>query len=101
MNRSFRQNNKETSALKDMLYQMNLTDFYKTFHPKAIECTLRMYFQFIPRENHFVSFLCILPEFLYVYPRKRELYKYLYPTSLYNNIVLYTLSLYFSFNNLP
>lgn len=40
MGRSYIQNiNKEISALNDMLNQMHLTDTYRTFHPKATECT--------------------------------------------------------------
>ena len=39
--RSFRQKiNKETMALKDTVEQMDLTDTYRTFHPKAGEYTL-------------------------------------------------------------
>lgn len=35
-----RQNiNKETSALNNVLDEMDLTDIYRTFHPKAIEDT--------------------------------------------------------------
>ena len=38
MDRSSGQNiNKETQALNDMLGQMDLTDIYRTFHPKAAE----------------------------------------------------------------
>ena len=40
MDRSFRQKiNKETQALNDKLYQMDLIDIYRTFHPKAVEYT--------------------------------------------------------------
>ena len=40
MDRSSRQKiNKEKLALNDTLYQMNLIDIYKTFHPKAAEYT--------------------------------------------------------------
>lgn len=31
--------NKETQALNDILDQVDLTDTYRTFHPKAAECT--------------------------------------------------------------
>ena len=31
--------NKETQALNDALNQMDLIDIYRTFHPKATECT--------------------------------------------------------------
>ena len=41
INRSFRQKiNKETSALRNMLEQIDLTNIYQTFHPKATEYTL-------------------------------------------------------------
>ena len=40
MNRSSIQNiNKETQALNDTLDQMDLTDIYRTFHPKPTEYT--------------------------------------------------------------
>ena len=40
MDRSSRQKiNKETQALSEALDQMDFTDIYRTFHPKAIECT--------------------------------------------------------------
>ena len=40
MNRSSRQKiNKETKALNDTLDQMDLTDIYRIFHPKAAENT--------------------------------------------------------------
>ena len=40
MDRSSRQKiNKETQALNDTLDQINLTDIYRTFHPKAAEYT--------------------------------------------------------------
>ena len=40
MNRSSIQNiNKETQALNDTLDQMDLTDIYRTFHPKTTEYT--------------------------------------------------------------
>ena len=40
MDRSSNQNiNKETMALNDTLDQMDLTDIFRTFHPKAIEYT--------------------------------------------------------------
>ena len=40
MNRSSNQKiNKETMALKDTLDQMDLTDIFRTFHPKAAEYT--------------------------------------------------------------
>ena len=40
MDRSSRQKiNKETQALDDTLDQMNLTDIYTAFHPKAAEYT--------------------------------------------------------------
>ena len=40
MDRSFNQKiNKETMALKETLDQMNLTDIFRTFHPKAAEYT--------------------------------------------------------------
>ena len=40
MDRSSRQKiNKETQALNEALDQMDLTDIYRTFHPKATECT--------------------------------------------------------------
>ena len=32
--------NKETMALKDTMNQMDLTDIFRTFHPKAAEYTL-------------------------------------------------------------
>lgn len=32
--------NKETLTLNDMLDQINLTDIYRTFHPKATEYTI-------------------------------------------------------------
>ena len=31
--------NKETMALKDKLYQMDLTGIFRTFHPKQVEYT--------------------------------------------------------------
>ena len=31
--------NKETMTLNDTLHRMDLTDIYRTFHPKAGECT--------------------------------------------------------------
>ena len=31
--------NKETQALNDTLNKMDLTDIYRTFHPKTTECT--------------------------------------------------------------
>ena len=40
MNRSSKQEvNKETIALNDTLNQMDLTDIFRTFHPKATEYT--------------------------------------------------------------
>ena len=40
MNRSLRQKiNKETISLNDILYQVDITDIYRTFHPKPIEYT--------------------------------------------------------------
>ena len=40
MDRSFNQKiNKETMVLKDTLDQMDLTDIFRTFHPKAVEYT--------------------------------------------------------------
>ena len=40
MDRSSKQKiNKETMALNDTLDQMNLTDIFRTFHPKAAEYT--------------------------------------------------------------
>ena len=40
MERSSRQKiNKETPGLKDTLFQMDLTDIYRAFHPKAAEYT--------------------------------------------------------------
>ena len=40
MDRSSRQKiNKETAALSDALDQMDLTDVFRTFHPKAVEYT--------------------------------------------------------------
>ena len=40
MDRSFKWKiNKETQALNDTLDQMDLTDIYKTFHPKTTEYT--------------------------------------------------------------
>ena len=40
MDRSFRQKiNKETQALNDTIDQIDLTDIYRTFHPKAAEYT--------------------------------------------------------------
>ena len=40
MDRSYRQRiNKETRALNDILDQMDLTDTFRTFHPKAAEYT--------------------------------------------------------------
>ena len=40
MDRSSNQNiNKETRALNDTLDQMDLTDIFRTFHPKAVEYT--------------------------------------------------------------
>ena len=40
MDRSSRQKiNKETMVLNDMLDQMDLTDIFRTFHPKASEHT--------------------------------------------------------------
>ena len=40
MDRSSRQKiNKETQALNEALDQMDLTDIYRTFHPKATEYT--------------------------------------------------------------
>ena len=41
MDRALRQKiNKKTQALKDTLDQMDLSDIYRAFHPKAAECTL-------------------------------------------------------------
>ena len=40
MGRSSNQNIKETMALNDTLDQMDLTDIFRTFHPKAAEYTL-------------------------------------------------------------
>ena len=39
MDRSSRQINKETQALNDTFYQMDLIDIYRAFHPKAAEYT--------------------------------------------------------------
>ena len=40
MDRSTRQRiNKETQAVNEALIQMDLIDIYRTFHPKATECT--------------------------------------------------------------
>ena len=40
MDRSSKQKiNKEIKALNDMLDQMDITDIFKTFHPKATEYT--------------------------------------------------------------
>ena len=40
MDRSSKQKiNKETMALNDTLDQMDLTDIFRTFHPKAVEYT--------------------------------------------------------------
>ena len=40
MDRTYKQNvNKETMALNDTLDQMDLTDIFRTFHPKAAEYT--------------------------------------------------------------
>ena len=41
MDRSYKQKiNKETTALNDTLDQMDLTDIFRTFHPKAAEYTV-------------------------------------------------------------
>ena len=41
MDRSFRQKiNKETVALNDILDQIDLVDIFRTFHCKAVECTV-------------------------------------------------------------
>ena len=39
MDRSSKQINKETTALNDTLEQMDFTDIFRTFHPKATEYT--------------------------------------------------------------
>ena len=48
MERSSNQNiNKETMALNDTLDQMDLTDIFRTFHPKAAEYTFILHKQHI------------------------------------------------------
>lgn len=40
MGKSFGQKiNKEILALNGIIYQMDLIDIYKTFHPQRVECT--------------------------------------------------------------
>ena len=47
MDRSFRQKiNKETQALNDTIDQIDLTDIYRTFHPKTADYT---FFSSAPR----------------------------------------------------
>lgn len=98
MNVSFRQKiNKETPALKDMLYQMNLTDTYRCSTQKQqnarlafITCSGCIFTPFTERTILLVFFM-YPSRVLCVYPKKWELYKYLYPPLLYTNSVLYTL----------
>ena len=57
MDRLFREKiNKETQALNDALDQMDLTDIYRTFHPKAAEYTFFLSaYRTFSRTEHILS----------------------------------------------
>ena len=56
--------NRETQALKDTLYWIDLTDIYRTFHPKAAEYTFfSSAFGTFPRADHTLGHKASLGKF--------------------------------------
>lgn len=91
--------NKETSALNDVLYQMDLGDIYRTFSPKATEYTFNFnnlfwrYFSLLfSQRKSFYWFLMYPSRISLCESRKCAIFKYLVPLLLYNNSVWKTLS---------